>query len=205
MSTGAWEATLVTAPTEEPLTLAEAKAHLVISQDDDDALLSAYLSAARAAAESWMERAILTQTWRLQLAAFAETISLPMAAPLQNDAGATPSTAPAVQYYDSAGDLQTLPTTYYLVDTTSTPGCLRRAPNQVWPAVQSDRARPVLVTYVCGWTAPGAVPEVIKQGMRLWLAGAEADRTEAAGAGAAARRGAESLWTLAGRVYGAWA
>lgn len=195
-----WDSTLVTAPTEEPLTLAEAKAHAVISQDDDDALIASYVTAARMAAEAWMERALLTQTRRVSFDGFADVMPLPGAAPLQHDAAATPSTAPVVQYYDTAGTLQTLATTTYLVDATREPGCIRRAPGQVWPAVQADRDRTVLITYVCGWTSPGAVPELIKQGMRLWVAGAEADRTDV-GAGAPSRRAAEALWTMAGRIY----
>lgn len=193
---GEW--TLVTGPAEEPIPLTEAKLHASIVQDDDNVLVDAYLRAARQAAELHLGRGLLTQTWAAQFSGFADEMWLPMAAPLQNDPDATPSTAPVVQYYDVDGVLQTLATSSYLVDTRSEPGCIRRAPNQSWPSVQCDRDRPVVITYVCGWTNADDVPELIKQGIRVYMAGVESDRAGAAVGSVAA---AERCWDLAGRVH----
>lgn len=182
---------LVTGPTQEPLTLEEAKQHLAISQDDDNALLAAYLTAAREAAQQYMGRALFTQTWKMTLSDFADEMLLPMAAPL--------ASVTTVQYYDENGVLQTLSTDSYTVDTVSEPGRVLLAAGQSWPSVQSDRRGPrVIVTYVCGWADVALIPELIKQGMRLYLASAEGDRV---GDQIAARRAAESQWAMAGCVY----
>lgn len=55
--------TLVTGPSQEPLTLAEAKLHARIDTDDDDQLLMALISTAREWVEGQTRRALATQTW----------------------------------------------------------------------------------------------------------------------------------------------
>ena len=56
---------LVTAPVIEPVTITEAKDYMRISDDDDNALISNLIVAARTAAESYTRRAFITQTWKL--------------------------------------------------------------------------------------------------------------------------------------------
>jgi uncharacterized phiE125 gp8 family phage protein len=58
---------LVTPPTIEPVSLAEAKAHLRVTEADDDALIAGYILAARHAAESYIRGALITQTWDYSL------------------------------------------------------------------------------------------------------------------------------------------
>jgi uncharacterized phiE125 gp8 family phage protein len=185
--------TLVTPPATEPLSLAEAKQHAVIVQTDDDVLITAYIVAARQAAESYLGRGLLTQTWKLQLSAWADVIALPMAAPLQ--------TVSSVQYYDQAGVLQTLATSFYVVDTTAEPGRILRAPNQILPFLQYDRVDAITITYVCGWMTSALVPESIKQGLRLYVAAADADRTGGDASSETARQAAAAVWRNAGPVY----
>src|SRR3990167_6050746 len=50
---------LVTAPTSEPLSVADAKAHLNVDFADDDAKIGNYISAARAAAEVVLKMSLL--------------------------------------------------------------------------------------------------------------------------------------------------
>src|SRR5204863_7116583 len=54
---------LITPPAIEPVTLAEAKAHLKVDTADDDALIAAQIAAARASAEWHLGRALITQSW----------------------------------------------------------------------------------------------------------------------------------------------
>lgn len=56
---------LLTAPAVEPVTLAEAKAHLRVEHDDDDDVIAALIAAARIHVEAQTRRALITQTWRL--------------------------------------------------------------------------------------------------------------------------------------------
>jgi uncharacterized phiE125 gp8 family phage protein len=58
---------LIAGPGEEPVSLAEAKAFCRIDGTDEDALVSALITAARLHVESITGRALLTQTWRLIL------------------------------------------------------------------------------------------------------------------------------------------
>jgi uncharacterized phiE125 gp8 family phage protein len=180
---------LVTPPTEEPLSLIEAKGHIVVSHDDDDDVIEGYIRAARQAAEDYRQAALFTQTWKLQLPAFADVMYLPMAAPLQS--------VTSVEYYDATtGTLTVLATSYYDTDTTSTPGRVVRKPDQSWPSIQSDRQVGVIITYVCGYADLALIPDSVKQGMRVYLAGLDADRTDPS----ASIKAAEAMWSQAGIV-----
>lgn len=184
---------LVTAPTQEPLSLDEAKLHASITQDDDNPLIEGYIRAAREAAQGYLGRAFFTQTWQYTQTDWSDEMWLPMATPL--------SSVTSVKYYDENGTLQTLSASVYITDTVSEPGRLMLAPSQTWPTLQSLRSGPrVIVTYVCGRAALDLVPELVKQGMRLYVTYADGDRAGSANA-VEARRAAESCWDMVGRVY----
>ncbi len=159
---------LTVPPAVEPITLAEAKQHARILYDTDDAVIDRFIRAAREAAEEVMGRGLYTQTWQLSLSDFAEVMYLPMAAPLQSA---------TVQYYDANGTLQTLSSSIYTLDTSSRPGSVTRAANQVWPTLQADRTSPrIVITYLVGWTDISLIPERIKQGIRSYVAYMDCDR-----------------------------
>jgi uncharacterized phiE125 gp8 family phage protein len=56
---------IVTAPTDEPVDLTTAKAHLRVSGTDDDTYISGIITVARVEIEQATNRALLTQTWDL--------------------------------------------------------------------------------------------------------------------------------------------
>jgi hypothetical protein len=62
--------TLVTPPAGEPVSIATLKNHARVTVAVDDGMLGGYITAARQYAESYTNRAFLTQTWRLALRAF---------------------------------------------------------------------------------------------------------------------------------------
>jgi len=64
--------TLNTPPAAEPVTLADAKAHLKVDSTDDDALIASLITAARARAEWHTGRALVTQSWTLWLDAWPQ-------------------------------------------------------------------------------------------------------------------------------------
>jgi uncharacterized phiE125 gp8 family phage protein len=155
--------TLVTAPTIEPVSLDEAKAHVRIYANDDDAMLSSLISAARQSAERFMNRAILTQTWDFfcdLLPCGNEPLELPMAAPLQS--------VTSLKYYDADGTQQTWSSSNYVVSVSKEPGTIRLAYGISWPSV---RVRPdsITVRYVAGWTSAALVPYPIKQAILLLI------------------------------------
>ena len=59
--------TLTTPPTAEPLTLAEARAHLRLDQNDEDALLLSLIRTAREHLERETGLCLIAQSWRLYL------------------------------------------------------------------------------------------------------------------------------------------
>ena len=72
---------LVAGPAVEPVTLAEAKAHLRLDGNDEDVLVGSLVTAARHTLELATRRAFVAQTWRLRLNSWPEprTIVLPLA------------------------------------------------------------------------------------------------------------------------------
>lgn len=188
----AWQRTV--GPVLAPITLDLTKLHLSQVQADDDLLIDENLRAAVDAAEEYLRHGLMTQTWLYGQSAFTDTIRLPMAKPLQS--------VSSVQYYAESGTLTTLSSDRYTVDTYSEPGRIALAPAQAWPSLQTDRrGLRVFVTYVVGWTREQDVPALIRQGLRLWLAGLDMDRTGGTPEGEAARTAAQTAWAQAGPVY----
>src|SRR5947199_210729 len=62
---------LITPPSIEPVTLAEAKAHLRLEISDDDALVSDLIGTARELIEEEVARSLITTAWGLTLDQFA--------------------------------------------------------------------------------------------------------------------------------------
>lgn len=180
---------LVTAPAEEPVSLAEAKAHVRQDLDADDALLTALIVAARETVESRLKRALVTQTWDLLLDAFpARPGSWPPASVGHRYAWEPAIRLPmpplvsvtSVSYVDLAGDTQALAsgTDYQVVSgERNRPGLVAPAPGTSWPTAREQPAA-VTVRFVAGYGDAAAVPVAIRQAMMLlignWYANREA-------------------------------
>ncbi len=148
----------IAAPASEPLTIAEAKLHCRVDGNDDDALITALIVAAREQAEHETGRALVTQTWELVHDAFPEAFVL-RRAPIQS--------VTSLKYLDAAsGAEQTLDPADYLLDKDSEPGYVVPAYGKAWPATWPV-PNAVRVRYVCGYGAAAAVPVAIKQWMLL--------------------------------------
>jgi uncharacterized phiE125 gp8 family phage protein len=152
---------IATAPTIEPVSLVEAKAHLHYDASDQDDRITALIAVARAACEAETNRAFLTQTWTLTLQDFPGVITVPHP-PLQS--------VTSIVYKDDNGSSQTLAATEYQTDLVSEPGRIAPARNCSWPSTDSETLDPVTITYVAGWTAAASVPNEIKHAIKL-LAG----------------------------------
>ena len=152
---------VVTEPTTEPVTLTEAKAHLRVDASDDDTLITSQIKAARAWCEAFTRRAFITQTWDLTLDAWPEcgAIEVPLP-PLQS--------VTSITYVDTDGNTQTWNSSKYLVDIKSLPGRITPTYTEVWP-VARDQMNAITIRFVCGWADANAVPETVKQGLKLLL------------------------------------
>lgn len=152
-------AQIVTAPTEEPITLDEAKDHLRVDGTDEDALIMGLIKAARVQCELHSRRRFVTQTWELGLECWpADAIVLP-GPPLQ---GVT-----WLKYTDSAGVQATMSSGDYVVDTLSEPGRLLLGYGKCWPMVTLQAGPAIRVRYVAGYGTPYVVPETYKQAIKL--------------------------------------
>ena len=177
---------LVTAPSEEPLTLAEAKLHCRVDISDDDALITRLIVAVRRNAEARIRRSLVTQTWdlylddwpgKIQLTNLPDRAGLTMLAPTEDatDGGFSVEipkpplqSVTYVKYYDMGGTLVTMDSSLYTVSPGS-PGRVMLAPSQIWPQVQTRRADAVNIRFVSGFGAASAVWEDIKCGMLLHI------------------------------------
>lgn len=165
--------TLTVAPAEEPVTLAEAKAHLRVTDADSDTLITTLIKTARLMAEGFTNRAFVTQTWQWRLDGFFPwRISVPK--------GRLQSVS-SIQYVDANGDTQTLASSDYSVDAKSDPGRIEPAYGKVWPTTRYQM-NAVTITFVAGYGAASAVPEDIKHAMLL-IIGELYERREEAIAG----------------------
>ncbi|MGL6245642.1 head-tail connector protein [Pseudomonas sp.] len=148
---------VIVGPTEEPVTLAEAKAQCSIDGNEFDALLTGCIAAARQRAEHETGRALCTQTRQLALDSFPAAFVL-RGAPVQS--------LVSLVYLGSDGVERTLDPQDTLLDKDSAPGYLLPAYGKAWPA-----SRPVpnavRVRYLCGYGGAAEVPAAIKTWMLL--------------------------------------
>lgn len=161
---------LITAPATEPITLAEAKLHLRVDGEDENSLITAQIAAARQAAENFMGRSIISQTWRGVLDAWPTSDVVELRRPWVRS-------ITAVRYIDVAGTQQTLPNTEYrLVDRGEDDyGRLQPAFGKSWPGVRDDAAV-IEIDFVTGWASAGAVPESIKAAIKFLVGHLYANR-----------------------------
>lgn len=151
--------TLLQAPAEEPVSLAEAKLHLRVDDATDDALIGALITQARERAERVTGRALVTQQWRQTWDTWpAGGILRPRRPPLVS--------VQSVSYLDDAGARQTVDGADYLITTDTAPGCIQPAWGLAWPACRAV-AGSVRVDYTAGHGAAAAVPASIKGWIKL--------------------------------------
>lgn len=176
---------VVTPPASEPLSVAEARAHLRLGDDtSQDDQLARWIATARERVEAKLGRALITQTLDVYWDRFPgvaggyylrsvrecgwdhpgfmpapQAIALPRP-PLQS--------VSSIKYLDESGVLQTLdPSKYRVLASTFKPGKIEPALNQQWPttAALSDA---VTIRIVAGYgTSSASVPAAIRSAMLL--------------------------------------
>jgi len=144
--------------TVEPVSTAEAKAHLRVTSATDDALIGTLITAARQSAENRLRRSLLPQTWELTLDEFPDAIKL-VYPPL---IGVT-----TLKYLEPvAGVSTTLNALSYTVDDKSEPGWIVPSYGHTWPDIY-DAINAVEVTYTAGYATAADVPQAIKSWILL--------------------------------------
>lgn len=152
---------VVTAASEYPVTLAEAKAHLRVDDTNEDDLILALIGAATDWAEQYCRRSFMAQTLRLTMDQFpSDEICIPRN-PVQS--------VSSVKYVDQTGTQQTLSTSLYDIDLTE-PARIAPVWGTTWPIARNQLGA-VTVDFVAGYEAgsPGRddVPVGIKAAIKL--------------------------------------
>ena len=137
-------------PAAEPVTLAELRAQVRVDDAADDALLLAYLIAAREHVEGFLGRPVLPTPMRAEIEAWPESGALVLDAPVLSVDAVTVTAPgqPAVPWADflvrpAAGGLN----------------ALRPATGASWPSLPDDAV--IVITITAGWPAE-LVPEVVR-------------------------------------------
>jgi uncharacterized phiE125 gp8 family phage protein len=161
--TGQWSIRVTTAPVLEPVTTAEAKAHLRVDGSDDDTYIGTLITAAREFCEAYTRRAFITQTITMYLPQFPLTRVIELPKPqLQS--------VTSLKYYDEDDAQQTWSSSNYRVDATGYVGRVTLKEGISWPDTITDRQDCVQIAYVAGYgTAQSTVPTAIKQAMLLLI------------------------------------
>jgi uncharacterized phiE125 gp8 family phage protein len=168
--------TLVTAPTVEPVLLPAAMLALRIETTTEAALIESLITAAREYVEAFTRRALVSQTWDLQLDGFPSCDWLEIPTPPLRS-------VTSVTYVDGTGTTQTLSSALYAVDAPAGPwarhGRINLNYGETWPATRSQ-PNAVTVRFVAGYGTEGdSVPEALKTGIKM-LVGHWFEQREAA-------------------------
>jgi uncharacterized phiE125 gp8 family phage protein len=176
------EPVIVTPPAAEPVSVAEAKAHLVVEHSDDDALIASLVTAARQRAESVLGRVFVTTEfdWVLDgwpvapLFATGRVIQT-LNMPLWPRSEIRPVHCPlvsvtSIEYLDPTGASVTLdPAAYEVI--AGTPGRILPAYQTAWPVVRPWPGS-ITVRYVAGYGPDAStVPDSVKAAIKLMVGG----------------------------------
>lgn len=156
---------VITAPTSEPVTLADAKAQCRVDDeftDDDDYLTTAIITA-RDVVERQTGRFLIDQEVEVYLEKFpsdSRRIEIPKP-PL--------SAVNSLKYYDTSDSLITLSSSSYRVSLVSEPGFIELKDDNYWPDTES-RFDAVIVNYQAGYANAAAVPKTIRHAILMMIA-----------------------------------
>lgn len=145
-----------TPPTAEPIHLTEAKIRLNLAVDADDAvencghhdpILSRIISGARMQAEAYQCRALVLQVFDLYLDSWPSVGEIEIPRPPLR-------LVEFVSYTNSDGEVITLSTDDYAVDTESTPGRIVLGNDKEWPSVELASKNPIQIRFKAGYAIP---------------------------------------------------
>lgn len=140
----------------EPITLEQAKRHLRVVHDDEDAEIEAMIVAARQMLEQRLQRAIAPREVTENEYNFYSGMALSVVPYLDSL---------SIEYTDPNGDAFTLDSSAYELDITTEPVRVYSVYGAAWPITRYSRGA-VRLTYRAGY-AEGLVPAPLKQWMLL--------------------------------------
>jgi uncharacterized phiE125 gp8 family phage protein len=156
-----------TAPSVEPVTLAEAKAHLRVDTSDDDTYISGLVTAAREWVESYLDRTLVHTQWVMRLDSFPPDSLQDVELPRPPVVASGTATAVTITYTAEDGSTANYSTASFRVDRASIPGAVKTLYGQTWPPhLEDDNS--ISVTWWAGYGASGSsVPAAIRHAMLM--------------------------------------
>lgn len=152
----------ITAPTAEPVSVAEAMVHLRLDMPaagphPEQALIETLIGAARDLVERSTGRALVTQTLEARWDAWEAELLIPRA-PIQS--------VTSITYVDDAGTTQTLAEAGYRIDTAGLVPRVTPAYGLAWPSARAVTGA-IAVRFVAGYGAAAAVPAALRAAILL--------------------------------------
>lgn len=159
--------TLITAPVGRPVTAGECKAHAVVEHEEDDSLVEGLIDTAVSHFDGFrgiLGRAILTQTWRVEMSGWLGCFELPV----------PDVSSVTITYLDEDGQEQDGPEVRLVAISAGTRVVLPSS----WgaPALEPENPGPVRAEFVCGFGAAEEVPSAVKGAIMQMVAHLYAER-----------------------------
>jgi uncharacterized phiE125 gp8 family phage protein len=162
--------------TSEPVTLAEAKLHLRVDLSDDDALITAMISAAREMVERYTSRTLIYTAYRLTMDNWPYDIELPRSPAVEAAANLITGIAyitPRIRYYDGDGNQQTM--TYAAGDfeilLDNNPPLLVLPPSGIWPVTYPLQRGAIEIDWIAGYgSASTGIPQLLRLAIMMLVA-----------------------------------
>ncbi|MDJ0631097.1 MAG: head-tail connector protein [Rhodobacter sp.] len=155
---------LVTPPAGDPVvTLAEAKLHCRVDDTAEDTLITSLVGAATSFLDGWrgkLGRCIVNQTWKQFYSAWGDPMRLPFC---------DVSSVASLTYYDADAAEQTVDSDAFELIEDARSAQIHFKDAFTRPPLDSDRAFPIEIEFIAGFGAASAVPEDLKQLVKLMV------------------------------------
>lgn len=148
----------ITPPALRPVSTQLLKEALRIDTTAEDNVLEIYLDSAITACENKLQTAIMSTTFRMYAPYFTQHMSLQKKWVTE---------IVSVSYYDGDGELQTLASGTYEVQTFRVPNVLYFEDDSVLPSTLFDTEFPVIIEFKAGFEAATGVPATIRNAVMI--------------------------------------
>jgi uncharacterized phiE125 gp8 family phage protein len=162
--------------TSEPVTLAEAKLHLRVDVTDDDALITAMISAAREMIERYTSRTLIYTAYRMTMDMWTWDIELPRSPAIEAAANLVTGInyiTPRIRYWDNDYVQQTI--TYadddfeLLLDNN--PPLLVLPPSTIWPITAPLQRGAIEIDWIAGYgSSSTGIPQLLRLAIMMLVA-----------------------------------
>jgi uncharacterized phiE125 gp8 family phage protein len=153
---------MIIPPTEEPLSLAEAKIHLKVDGSDEDLTLPGLIKQAREYCEGYQNKRYITQTLEAYLDNFpCGNIEFRECSPVQS--------ITSITYTDKDGKDTIFDSANYSLDNVAFVNEVYLNYGKNWPSITLKPINGVKIRFIAGYGNAASVPETVKHAMILHM------------------------------------